>query len=424
MSATLASKIRFTRALSSRPFALLWAGQTISALGDGAYFTALGWEVLLLTHSAGAMGLVLVASSTPRLIFLLIGGVTADRVSRRAVMLWSDAGRAVAVLTIAVLGWANVLQLWHLVGLSLLFGMVSAFFMPAYQSIPPQLLEGEMLSSANALTGLSRQVGMLLGPGIGAALVAASNPISAFAFDGLTFVVSALCLLALRLPEHMRRSAARRGGSGGERRGVRGVLADAREGFTYITGSTWLWVIIAIASVQNVGASGFVVSLPKLVATVFHQGVWLLGAIGAASAFGTIAGTLVVGQSKRLGRRGLLACLGLLGAFVAYTLLGVPFAHVIEPVVAIGAAAIFGFGLGVFEIVWVTTLQELVPADKLGRVFSVDMLGSFALLPLGYALVGALTDRLGPGAIFLAGGAINVALTLVALAVPGVRRLE
>ena len=423
MSAPIVSKIRFTRALSSRPFALLWAGQTISALGDGAYFTALAWEVLLLTGSAGAMGLVLIASSTPRLIFLLIGGVTADRVSRRAVMLCSDAGRALAVLAIAILGWANVLQLWHLVALALLFGLVSAFFMPAYQSIPPQLLEGELLNSANALTGLSRQVGLLLGPGIGAALVAASNPASAFAFDGLTFVVSALCLLLLRLPEHAR-SAPKPPDSAGKRRGLGGVLADAREGVAYITGSTWLWVIIAVASVQNVGSSGFAVSLPKLVKVTFHQGVWLLGAIGIATAAGTIAGTLIVGQAPRLHRRGLLACLGLLSSFIAYTLFGVPFARAIEPPIVVAAAVIFGFGLGAFDIIWVTTLQELVPADKLGRVFSVDMLGSFALMPLGYAIIGALTDRVGPGMVFLAGGAINIALTLVALAVPGVRRLE
>lgn len=423
MSVSIVSKIRFTRALSSRPFALLWAGQTISALGDGAYITALGWEVLLLTGSAGAMGLVLIASSTPRLIFLLIGGVTADRVSRRAVMLISDGGRAVAVLTIAILGWANVLQLWHLVALSLLFGLVSAFFMPAYQSIPPQILDGELLNSANALTGLSRQVGQLLGPGIGAALVNISTPSNAFAFDSLTFVISAICLLVLRLPEHAR-SAPRPVDGAQQRRRLRGVLGDAREGFGYIMRSTWLWVIIAVASVQNVGSSGFAVSLPKLVKGFFHQGVWLLGAIGTATAVGALAGTLIVGQAPRLHRRGLLACLGLLVSFIAYALFGVSFPRSVEPLVAIGAAIIFGFGLGAFDIIWVTTLQELVPADKLGRVFSVDMLGSFALLPMGYAIIGALTDRVGPGMVFLVGGALNVALTLVALAVPGVRRLE
>lgn len=421
MSATIASRIRFTRALGSRPFALLWCGQTISALGDGAYLTALGWEVLLLTHSASAMGLVLIASSVPRLIFLLIGGVAADRFSRRAVMLCSDAGRALAVLAIAILGWAGLLHLWHLILLALLFGAVSAFFLPAYQSIPPQLLEGELLSSANALTGMSRQIGTLLGPALGAGLVAAGSPSSAFAFDGFTFIVSAICLLFVRLPAGAglpKRSV------DPVRRGLGGVAADVREGLAYITRSTWLWVIIAIASVQNVGTSGFTVALPKLVSVFYQQGVWLLGAIGTASGVGTIAGTLLIGQLPGLRRRGLLACLGLVLGNLSYAALATPFVHGSEPAIILIVAMCFGFGFGAFEIIWVTVLQELVPAEKQGRVFSIDMLGSFALLPIGYAIIGALTDRVGPADVFLAGGIINVALALVALSVPGVRHLE
>lgn len=421
MSATLVSRIRFTRALGSRPFAWLWCGQTISALGDGAYLTALGWEVLLLTHSAGAMGLVLIASSVPRLIFLLIGGVTADRLSRRAVMLCSDAGRALAVLAIGVLGWAGVLQVWHLILLALLFGAISAFFLPAYQSIPPQLLEGELLSSANALTGVSRQIGTLLGPALGAGLVAAGSPSSAFAFDGLTFLFSAICLLFVRLPEHARLPARSVDAAG---RGMHGVFADAREGLAYITRSTWLWVIIVIASLQNVGTSGFAVALPKLVSVFYQQGVWLLGAIGTASGVGTIAGTLLIGQLPGLRRRGVLACLGLILGNLAYAAMGAPFAHNSAPAAILIVAACFGFGFGSFDIIWVTVLQELVPAEKQGRVFSIDMLGSFALLPIGYAIIGTLTDRVGPAGVFLAGGAVNVALTLVALSVPGVRHLE
>ncbi len=188
------------RALRSRPFALLWLGQTISSLGDGAFITALAWEVLLLTGSATAMGLVVTAELIPRLLFLLLGGVAADRLPRRIVMLCSDGGRAFAILLIAVLGWLHVLQLWHLIVLSLLFGVAEGFFAPAYSAIPPQLVEKEELASANALTGLSRQMSLLLGPLVGAGLVVLTGPVTAFAFDGLSFVVSAVCLLALRLP--------------------------------------------------------------------------------------------------------------------------------------------------------------------------------------------------------------------------------
>jgi MFS family permease len=104
-------KLRFARALHSRPFALLWLGQTISTLGDGAYLTALAWQVLILTGSGAAMGVVLIATAVPRVVFLLLGGVIADRLPRRLVMLWADAGRAVAVGAIAVLSYTNTLPL-------------------------------------------------------------------------------------------------------------------------------------------------------------------------------------------------------------------------------------------------------------------------------------------------------------------------
>ena len=104
------------------------------SLGDGAYFTALAWLILLLTGSATAMGIVVAAGAIPRVMFLLIGGVAADRLPRRVVLLCSDVGRAIVVLAITVLAWTHLLQLWHLIVLSLFFGFVDGFFIPAYQS--------------------------------------------------------------------------------------------------------------------------------------------------------------------------------------------------------------------------------------------------------------------------------------------------
>src|SRR4051794_23641531 len=132
MTATAATsgKLRFARALRSRSFALLWLGQTISTLGDGVYLTALAWQVLTLTGSGAAMGIVLIATAVPRVLFMLLGGVIADRLPRRLVMLWADAGRAVAVGAIAILSYTNTLEFWHLIALGLLFGLSQAFFLP------------------------------------------------------------------------------------------------------------------------------------------------------------------------------------------------------------------------------------------------------------------------------------------------------
>ncbi len=196
---------------SSQPFALLWIGQTISTLGDGVSGIALAWLVLLLTGSATAMGLVIAVQILPTVLLLLMGGVTADRFSRRLVMLWSDGGRALVTFLIVGLGWFHLLHLWHLLVLALIFGVVDSFFSPAYSAIMPQLVSTEDLPSANALTALSRQMGRLLCPLMGAACVAITGPVIAFAFDGLTFIISALCLLPGHLWRDLNDTLARAG---------------------------------------------------------------------------------------------------------------------------------------------------------------------------------------------------------------------
>ncbi len=135
MMIIISGRFPMLKVLHSRPFLLLWAGQCISFVGDYMFRIALAWEVLLLTGSAAAMSIVFIASLTPTIIFVLIGGVTADRLPRRLIILTSDAGRAVVVLLIAALTILHLLQFWHLVTLSLLFGMVDGFFSPAYRSI-------------------------------------------------------------------------------------------------------------------------------------------------------------------------------------------------------------------------------------------------------------------------------------------------
>jgi len=418
-SSSLVGRVRFARALGSKPFALVWSGQTISALGDGVTLTALAWQVLVLTGSGAAMGAVLVAETVPRVLFLLLGGVVADRFSRRNVLLWSDTIRGVAVGAIAVLGWMGLLALWHLIVLGAIFGLASAFFFPAYQSIPPQLVDADTLPSANALNGMSRQMSQLFGPALGATLVALSDPSAAFAIDALSFGVSAALLLAVRVPPLPKETY-----DGVKPGGLRGLVGDIREGLGYVMRSPWLWVTIAIASLGNVGLAPMQVALPKLIKSVYGQGVWPPGATGTAVAAGSLVTMLLIGQARRVRHRGILAYGGLIASSLAVIVFGLPLPHQYAPAIAIAVSVFFGAGLAIFELIWVTSLQELVPMEKLGRVSSVDWVGSLALMPVGLALVGVLTDRVGASWVFLAGGALNLALELIALTIPGIRKLD
>ncbi len=453
--AALVGRVRLVRALRHRSFALLWFGQTISRLGDGAYYTALAWLILLLTGSATAMGIVVTAGTIPNVLFLLLGGVAADRLPRRLVMLWSDIGRGVLMLLITVLAWTHLLQVWHLVVLSICFGFVDGFFFPAYQSIPPQLVPTEDLASSNALTGLSQNVSQLIGPLLGAGLVALVGPYLAFGFDGLTFAVSALCLFALRIPSPETLAAISPATTASaetnaitnaseetsiseadapsvpaseepaRRKGIAGVMQDLREGIRYTLSSTWIWVTIVIASAGNIFlVAPLVVGMPKLVRDAYGSGVWLLGVLEAAGAVGSIIGILIVGQMKHMSRRGIKAYLTLIGTGVALVIMGWPLPLGVEIYVAVPANALLGFAIGFFNVIWFTVLQELIPADKLGRVSSIDMMGSFVLTPIGYALGGVVIDQVGPRLVFIGCGVISALMPTIGLAVKGIRALD
>lgn len=433
MNTTWLSRLHFARALQSRSFALLWVGQTISTIGDGAYITALAWQILIMTGSASAMGIVLVATNIPTLLLTLIGGVAADRLPRHLVLLAADAGRAGAVLLIATLGVLHLLQLWHLVLLSLLFGVARGFFHPAYRAIPPQLASKEALPSANSLIALSEQIGDLVGPLVGAFCVILAGPISGFIFDGVTFVISAFCLFWIRYPNKQEvlraeqstditRPAAAKHHLG---QAIRNMLKDIQEGFRYVMSSTWLSVSILIAAVANVGLSGsLAVALPKLVYNVYRSGVWNFGAIITADSLGVICATFLVGQMKTLRRRGVIAYLAVGCCGLALIIFGLPMPQIIVPIVSIIAGFLLGCSIGFFSIIWITVIQERVPEEMLGRVNSIDLLGSLGLLSVGYAVVGVLVDYLGPAQVFIMAGLLIAVLAILALRIRDIRGLD
>ena len=218
----------------------------------------------------------------------------------------------------------------QIVLLALFFGTVRGFFSPAYQSIIPQVVEKGDLPSANSLTELSYQLYCSIGPMVGASCVAFAGPATAFAFDGLTFIVSALCLAALRLPAtasgHL------------PRRGICAAAGEMREGLRYVAGSTFLWLTIALSALCAVGGAGsLVVALPKLIHDVYGQGVWLLGAVNAAGGIGSLVAILLAGHLNRWRRRGLTMYLMMIGISMAFILFGLPLPHDIEPLIVTGS---------------------------------------------------------------------------------------
>ena len=249
------------RALRQRPFALLWSGQTISGLGDRFYQVALAWWVLEKTGSAVVMGTVLICSDVPMLVLLLLGGALVDRWPRLPLMMISDLVRGLAVGLMAALAFVNALQVWHIYVISLIFGIVDAFFQPAYRASVPEIVPVDHLPSANSLTSLSGEISGIIGPALGAGMVALGGTPSAFALDALSFFVSVACLLPI-----LRLSMSPRTEEPSE-----SILKDVRAGLGTVLRTPWLWVTIAVAGISNityVGPMG--VALPFLIKDHLH----------------------------------------------------------------------------------------------------------------------------------------------------------
>lgn len=398
------------RALSHRPFALLWMGQTVSSVGDGVYQVALVWWVVLHTGSALAMGTVLLCERVPSLGLLLLGGVIVDRFPRVWLMLLSDFIRGALVGLSAFLALTNTLALWQVYLVSAAFGVVGAFFDPAYRAVMPELATTALLPSANSLTSLSREATSIIAPSLGAVVVALGGSSVAFAIDALSFLLSSVCL-ALLLTQATRPK---------HREGSPGIVGEAREGLRYVVSVPWLWITIAIAGLSNLMYFPAMVALPFLVKHDLHATVDLLGLYYSALALGAVLGASWMGRLTSIRRRGP-------NLYIAWMLSGIALAVIgliLTSSVFLVAAMVIGGTNAVMSLIWVNAIQEKVPRDLQGRVYSIDSLGSSLLGPAGYLVGGWVTPLFGPALVFLIGGALQTVMIGSGLLHPGVRHLD
>ena len=219
------------RPLRDRDFRLLWAGMTVSLLGDGVYLVAVAWQAYDVSNSPAALAVTGIAWTLPTVLLLPFGGTLSDRIGRRPLMITADLLRAAAVGVISVLSLSGHLEIWHLVALSAMFGVGEALFGPSFTAIVPEILPRDLLLEANALDQTMRPLAFqFAGPALGGLLVGVWGPGSAFALNAATFLVSAACVALMRV----RRVAAREDEPSS-------MLEDMREGLAYARGQTWLW---------------------------------------------------------------------------------------------------------------------------------------------------------------------------------------
>jgi MFS family permease len=367
---------------------------------------ALAFAVLELGGSASDLGLVFAARTVSSVAFVLAGGVWADRLPRRAVMLVADAVRAAVQAAVAALLLSGTAEIWHLGVAGAVSGAASAFFIPAAAGLVPDTVSAPRLQQANATMALSRNAAEIGGPALSGLLIALVGPGWVFALDAASFAVSTLTLLALRVP------------AGAALQLRQSFFADLRDGWREITARTWLWVSLLADSVANVGMACFYV-LGPVVAARELGGSEDWGAIVAAGAVGGTVGSALALRWRPA--RPLLTVYGLLFLATFQLLALVP--PLPTPLVA--AASVCAYvAIGFSGAVWDTTMQQHVPRAALSRVSAYDWMISLVFRPAAYALVGPAVVLAGLDAVLVGGALLLAGAAAAALAVPSVRALR
>jgi MFS family permease len=392
--------------LRAREFRLLFLGRIISFTGSAMAPVALAFAVLELTGSKTDLGLVLAARSIPQIVFLLVGGVWADRLSRHHVMVASNVVSGASQAAVAVLLLTGAAEVWHLAAFAAVNGFASAFFFPASQGAIPQTVPAPLLQSANSVLRLGLNATSISGAALGGLLVAATSPGTAIAIDAASYGLAALVLAQMRLPAAVTAAASH-------------FLGELREGWQEFRSRTWLWVIVIQFAFVNAAWVGADSVLGPVVADEHLGGAAAWGVVLACQSAGLIVGAVAMIRFRP--RRMLLAAtLGMLLTLPVLVALAVPL-HVVA-VAALGFVA--GVGLEIFGVLWDTTMQQEIPPEKLSRVYSYDALGSFVLIPIGLAVVGPVAEAIGTSETLLLAAALNLLATVAVLAVHDVRTLR
>lgn len=392
---------RALRPFRHRDYRYLIASMAISLFASGMWIVALVWQVIALGGTPSELSVVATAASVGLLVSILVGGVAADRLPRRALLIVVEAARVVTAGAAGLLAVTGLLELWHLAVIAFVVGAAEAFFVPAYTALLPTLMPSDELLAANGVEGALRPTAQnALGPAAAGVLVGVFAPGIALLLAGACYAVALLAVVAMRAAPV---PAPADGTS---------VIADLREGVAYMFRTGWLFATLAFASLYVLMLIGPIeVLLPFAVRDQTGSGpagyALVLGAFGVGGALGSVAVS-----SLRLPRRYLTVMI------LMWALGSLPLAVIgLTDVLWLMAAASFVVGVtqGAGLVIWGTLLQRRVPPQLIGRVSSLDFFVSLAFMPVSMALAGPVGEWLGLPLTFVLVATVPTLLGVAAL---------
>ncbi|MFD4138022.1 MFS transporter [Streptomyces sp. NPDC058572] len=390
---------------------LRWLGAyAASAVGDSIYYLALSWAATRGGSPAQA-GVVMAVSAVPRAVLMLGGGVIADRIGPRRVVIASDAARSLIVLGVAAALLVTSPGLWLLAAVAVVFGVLDALFMPAVGALPPRIAPPGQLARIQGMRSLASRAATVLGAPLGGIAVALGGPVTAFAVAGLLFVVSVPLLLGVRITPLPADGAGRSGAT---------AWRDLADGLRYVRRHRVLAPLLVVIALGDLGFVGPLNVGLALLADERGWGASGMGWILAGFGVGSGATALMLAVRGRLPRAGLVQ--GLVLTVGATGLAGL--ALVPSVVAAVGVAVTIGLLTGLSGTLCNALVQTESDPAYLGRVTSLATLFSLGLAPLSFPVTGAAVDLWGTTPVFLASAAVCAAGGIYGLCARTLRRAE
>ena len=391
--------------LTERNFLVFFTGYSTSLLGSAMAAVALTFAVLDTGGGPADLGYVLAADVVPQVAVMLGGGVLADRVGRRPVMLTADSVRLGVQGTLATLLFTGRPAIWTFVLLAAVLGTGEGFFNPALGGLRAEIAPREKLPDANALLGVVQSGSGIIGPALAGSLIALSSPAVVIACDAASFAVSVVCLARLTVPPA---SPARQS-----------PLRDLADGWAVFRSQTWLWVTTLQFALFNLFTWAPYLLLGPILARQYLGGASAWGIIAASYAAGSVlTGLALVGRRPR--RLMLVATIGTFGYPIPVLTLAI---HAPVYFVAAGAFA-GGIGSAVANTYISTATQQQVPPQMLARVTSFTMTGSYALGSMAWVVIGSIAAVVGPGRVLGFAAAYATVSAAVVLSIPAVRAVR
>ncbi|WP_406246179.1 MFS transporter [Microbacterium sp. M] len=398
--------IRGLAAMQDRSFRWFFIARAITMTTGSMSSIALAFAVLEIDNDARSLSYVLAAFTVSNIVFILFGGVVADRMPRALVIQTCYVIDILSVGAMATLLFTGTATVPLLVMLSIVTGASTAFVMPAMQGIIPQLTTPEHLQQANAMLSFVRSTVTIGGPIIAGILVTAVGPAWAMVVQVVGWLVAIPVLALVKLPP-----PASNGGST--------LFHDLRLGWNEFWSRTWLWTIVLAFMVMNaIHVGAWSVAGPYIAKNDERLGIAGWGWVLSAEGVGILLMTLVL-MWVPLKRPLRLGMIGMAMFAIPLTMLGV------HPAVVLLAIAAFLAGVGheVFSTGWNVAMMENIPVDRLSRVSSYDMLGSFVVMPIGTLIYGWLITHADVSTVLIASGVLYAVIALATLVVPSVWRM-